>query len=113
MDSPQPSTPEERRREVLGELRFLRNALGRTLGDDGCRMLAARVREALPGLRSHLTSHGLDRAIYVLRTARLFAESIDPDRNILLALILEPFVADGAMSEEEVSERWGEDVTRL
>lgn len=113
MDSPQPSTPEERRREVLSELRFLRCALGRTLGDDGCCQLAARIREALPSLRSPFTGHGLDRAIYVLRTARLFAESIDPDRNILLALLLEPFVADGVIAGAEVSERWGDDVAHL
>lgn len=113
MDSPQPSTPEARRREVLSELRFLRGELGRSLGDEGCSQLVARIREASPGLRSHLTKHGLDRAIYVLRTARLFAESIDPDRNILLALLLEPFVTDEAIPIEEVSERWGEDVAHL
>ncbi len=59
------------------------------------------------------TDKGLCRSLQWLRTAELFADKIDADHNILLAIGLYPIFEDGAISIEEIEKEWGEDVASL
>lgn len=57
--------------------------------------------------------HGLPVALMALRNAVTFAEMVDPDRNILLSILLEPGLRQGIKSPEEIERKWGSDVTAL
>lgn len=52
-------------------------------------------------------------ALMSLRTAVTFAEMVDPDVNILLAILLRPAVESGTYSIEDVEKSWGKDVSGL
>lgn len=56
---------------------------------------------------------GLPIPVITLRTACAFAEMVDPDRNILLAILLYPLVKKGLMTIEKLESDWGEDIARL
>lgn len=58
-------------------------------------------------------SHALSRALVVTRTARLFAEMVEPDRNLLITIMLAPAVTEGTVSLKDVCDTWGEDVSGL
>ncbi len=56
---------------------------------------------------------GLARAILALKTAILFAEAIEPDHNILIAIGLYPLFTEGTIKYEDVLKEWGDDVAGL
>lgn len=57
--------------------------------------------------------HGLHRALQCMRTALLFATMIEPDRNILMAILLFPRMQVGTLTSEDVRAAWGDDVAEL
>lgn len=57
--------------------------------------------------------HFLSRAMVATRTARLFAEMIEPDRNLLITIMLSPAVKHKGVSLEQVKSAWGDDVAAL
>ncbi|MCM1369331.1 MAG: TGS domain-containing protein [Candidatus Amulumruptor caecigallinarius] len=72
--------------------------------------------QLLAGLKCSQTAHdknGLPIALMTLRLACTFAEMVDPDRNILLAVLVNPLVMTGSMTIEDVKAEWGEDVALL
>ena len=71
------------------------------------------VRQGAAGARDAYSSHGLPRAVLTLKTMLLFAESIDPDRNMLAAIATYPMVAQGIVEIDEIRRRWGDDVVHL
>ncbi|MDE6444886.1 MAG: HD domain-containing protein, partial [Muribaculaceae bacterium] len=48
-----------------------------------------------------------------LRTALLFAQAIEPDHNILIAIGLYPLLSEGMAEIAEIRKDWGEDVAEL
>lgn len=56
---------------------------------------------------------GISKALITMRTAALFASEIDPDHNILLAILLEPLLREGVLTIESITADWGEDVASL
>ena len=71
-------------------------------------MLAAMRRAPAAHDAKHLSP-----AILSLRTAILFAEAIEPDHNILLAIGLYPLLANALVDKDEILKDWGEDVVSL
>lgn len=57
--------------------------------------------------------HCMSRALVSMRTARLFAEMIEPDRNLLITILLAPGVQSGALDIDLVRKQWGADVASL
>ncbi|MDE6009038.1 MAG: HD domain-containing protein [Muribaculaceae bacterium] len=76
-----------------------------------------RFREIIDSsLRTSPNAHdskGLPTAVLTLRTANLFAEAIEPDHNILLAIGLYPLLSEGLVEIEDIRKEWGEDVAGL
>lgn len=58
-------------------------------------------------------AHGLPRAVLTLKTMLLFAEHIDPDRNMLAAMVAYPLIQYGITDIESIREEWGDDVAFL
>lgn len=56
---------------------------------------------------------GVAIASYALESARVFAESIDADHNIMLAMLLYPVAEAGIIDTKEINDRYGEDVESL
>lgn len=56
---------------------------------------------------------GLPIALMSLRTALTFAEMVDPDRNILITIMLRPVIQNNLLPIEEVEAEWGDDVAAL
>lgn len=70
----------------------------------------------LAGMHSSSAPHdkkGLPIAILTLKTAILFAEAIEPDHNILLAIGLYPLLMENLTDLEKIRSNWGEDVVGL
>lgn len=64
----------------------------------------------------HLSSRNskeLPLADMVMTSARIFSEMIDPDRNIIVAMLLQPLHRFGLQSDSDISSRWGDDVLGL
>lgn len=77
---------------------------------DKCRQYFGRVRRAsFPAADSHDILH----AELAMRTALLFAEKVEPDESIILAILLAPFVCLEVFDIEEVRNDWGDDVAAL
>ena len=58
-------------------------------------------------------AHGLPRAVLTLKTMLLFAEHINPDRNMLAAIVAYPLMLYGLTDSETIRGRLGEDVVYL
>lgn len=56
---------------------------------------------------------GLHRLRQILLTASTFAEAVEPDRNILLAILLSTPMEEGLISRREVESEWTPDVAGL
>lgn len=72
--------------------------------------------DLLSGLRKDSPAHDMHRlciAQQALQTAVTFAEMVDPDVNILTAILLYPLVKNGLLNPEKIRERYGEDVLSL
>lgn len=70
-------------------------------------------RTAMRRLPVSHDTHGLCKGEMTLETAKAFAEAIEPDRNILLAIAHLPLLLDGALSIMEIKRAWGDDVAGL
>lgn len=55
----------------------------------------------------------ISEALLTLNTALLFAEAVEPDKNILLAIGLYPFLKEGITDILEIRKQWGEDIAGL
>lgn len=85
---------------------------GRFTSDELC----AFQHIILKGLHSSTDAHNSKRlpiAILTLKTAVLFAEAIEPDHNILLAIGLYPLLRKGLIDLKTIKSDWGEDVAGL
>lgn len=70
------------------------------------------IRNALRTTEAH-DAKGMPKAILALKSALLFAEAIEPDHNILLAIGLYPLIEDGVVDLRYVDGTWGSDVAGL
>lgn len=70
----------------------------------------------LYGLRESRTAHSkrqIPLAILTLRTACAFAEMVDPDYNILVAIPLYPLYRQGLLTHDRIVNDWGDDIAGL
>lgn len=78
-----------------------------------CQQLLTEIKQCLAaGFDSH-DEHGLDNTVITLRTISLFAEKLEADRNILISILLFPFIQQKQLTIESVRKSWGEDVADL
>lgn len=59
------------------------------------------------------SSRGISHAILALKTACAFADMVDPDHNILIAILLYPIYHEGLQQIETIRKEWGEDIAGL
>lgn len=101
------------RRELLLLAAELRDVLENRLDDKEMKCLSSTLRDSLRKPRQAHDDKGLSEAIMTLKTANAFAGMVDPDHNILIAILLHPLVKQKLMSVDEVEAVWGTDIAGL
>lgn len=100
-------------REVALLAQELQSRLDGVLDNAEIQDLANQVRRgAKNSLHSH-DEHGICMAVQTLETACVFAEMVDPDHNILIAICLYPLSAEGLIDSNNVRSQWGDDIASL
>ena len=101
------------RREVVSLLSRLHTLAADSFSEEDKAEFNQLSRRALSsGLPAH-DDKGLCTPVMTLRTAVAFAEYVDPDRNILLAIGMAPLLAGGYLDIMDIRRRWGADVASL
>lgn len=101
------------RREFLTLYSDLMARAGQSFDEKEHRGFRAMLARHLKSESNAHDEHGLCRALQTIKTASLFADSIDTDHNILLAIGLYPLYADGFLTLDSLKTEWGEDVASL
>lgn len=101
------------RRELITLARKLSELTSSTMSAEEISILKSSLRKFV---RLSIAAHddkGLPESVMTLRNAVTFAEMVDPDRNILAAILLRPLVQHGLISAEQIMKDWGKDVAIL
>lgn len=99
------------RKEIHKALKELISSAGDCVSADERQVLHSIARRCPDSSRRN--GHAISRALLTLQTASLFARMVDADRNILLAILMVVPVDTGAVTIDEVSRQWGDDVAYL
>ncbi len=103
----------EEMREGITLARHLRAVLANALTPEEAQTLIAMLTKALHSALPPRDSKGIPTAVHTLREACTFADMVDPDHNILIAMLLNPLVRHGLTSTEQVEKEWGKDIAGL
>lgn len=104
---------EDEKKEILSLMKELYGVANDVFTDEERRRLFNQLKVCLRrGVQTH-NEHGINNSIVTLRTLSLFAEKIEPDHNILLAIVLYPFVKIGFFEISQIRKDWGDDVSDL
>ena len=90
----------------------VRSILAAHLPAERLSALEKELREALSSTPAH-NSKRIPTAVITLKETATFAEMVDPDINILLAILLHPLVRHGLSDSRRISREWGADVAGL
>ncbi len=101
------------KREVISLLNDLNPFISSRFSPDETEALKKAMRNGMQtSVRAH-NSKGLPTAILTLRTALCFAQAIEPDHDILLAIGIYPILKSGMTDILAVRREWGEGVAGL
>ena len=103
----------DEKRELLALAKELEQKTQGVISADERKALHALCRKAMSGHDAPHDAHNLPKAIMALKTALLFADSIDVDHNIIAAILLYPLLADDIVDIASLRSQWGEDVASL
>jgi hypothetical protein len=101
------------KREIISLLNEMRKYTESRYDDEEISSFRKLMRNGMRESSSPHNEKNLCTAILTLRTALLFAEAIEPDHNILLAIGLYPLIQEGLTTPEKVKAQWGDDVAGL
>lgn len=100
-------------RETAGLRPVLKEIMKSRLTEPEFSKLISILRRGMKdGDRAH-DEHGLCRPLITGLTAQTFASMVDPDRDIMLAILLSPMFESGLLSAQEIRKDWGDDVIGL
>ncbi len=103
--------------EELREISSLRQdiaaLLSRQLNDREMARFNNIVRDGLRKSTHPHSPHGLPLAILSMKSASVFAEMVDPDHNILIAILLYPLYNEKIIDIKNITDEWGEDIASL
>ena len=100
-------------RELISLAGSVRTILSTLLSAEEFDSLSKQLTDALHSDSPAHDGKGLPYALMTLRTASTFAEMVDPDRNILLSILLSPLISLDILPVEMVRRDWGDDIADL
>ncbi len=101
------------KREIVSLLNEVRIFTSKRFSTDEIERFRQLMRHAMRQSTKPHDKKGLAVSIMTLKWALLFAEAIEPDHNILLAIGLYPILTDGHTDIVTIRKEWGEDVAGL
>lgn len=100
-------------REYFNIANHLKNTItGKFPHEDALRFKKFARENLAESLSAH-NENNIPEALLTLNTALLFAEAVEPDKNILLAIGLYPFLKEGLTDILTIRRQWGEDIAGL
>ncbi len=105
-------TPEEKQRALSMTRNLLLNVRDIIQPEDYRRIKSIVSKTASEGLLAR-DRFGKNPVLRALTTAVLLCDSISPDRNMVVAIMLQSICSVGAMSIDDVKKQWDEDVAKL
>lgn len=103
----------EERSEVRSLHRSLLGMLGASIDFEARRGVRRALGEAARAGVLHRDRFGFNPVLQSMRVAEALCSSVDPDPNMVLAVLLSPISGTETLPEEEISHRWGDDVATL
>ena len=114
---PTPESPDTltrtERREFLSLCRGLEAKMASVMDQGEIDRVRSQCLRAMDSGTPAHDAHGLPKSVMSLRTAHLFADSIDRDRNIVIAILLYPLLEDEITDISTLRHEWGEDIASL
>lgn len=101
------------KRELISLLNEMRQFTHSRFSSEEIKRFRQMMRTAMRKSSHPHDSKGLPTSIMTLKWAILFAQAIEPDHNILLAIGLYPMLTCGQTDILEIRKEWGEDVAGL
>lgn len=101
------------KREIISLLNQVRIFTSKRFSTEEIAKFRQMMRHAMRKSAKAHDPKGLPVSILTLKWALLFAEAIEPDHNILLAIGLYPILSDGHTDIASIRKDWGEDVAGL
>lgn len=101
------------KREIISLLNQVRIFTNKRFSTEEIAKFRQMMRHAMRKSAKAHDPKGLPVSILTLKWALLFAEAIEPDHNILLAIGLYPILSDGHTDIASIRKDWGEDVAGL
>lgn len=91
----------------------LQNIVCSQLSESDAQRLNSFLKRGLRKSQESRSQNGLSHAIMAAKSAMTFAEMVDPDINILLAILIYPLYNEGIITAQEIKDQGGEDVVAL
>lgn len=101
------------KREIVSLLHEVRKYTDSRYSDEEIASFRELMRTGMNISSSPHDDKGLCKTIITLKTALLFAEAIEPDHNILVAIGIYPMLKEGLTTLDSVKSQWGDDVAGL
>lgn len=83
------------------------------LTEEDYKALRRTLRDGMRRSRRPYSRNNIPHAIQALNSALVFADMVDPDRNILISILLHPLFHEGLLTLEEIRREWDEDIAGL
>ncbi len=103
----------EEREKLPRKCLILAHCLGNAIEDGDFRAVRSAYTDSDPALLPGRDRFGFNSLAAAIDTAISLCRSIDPDRNMVLAILLSPLFRSGALTDEAVEKTWGADVARM
>lgn len=103
----------EERENLPRKCLILAHCLGNAIEDGDFRAVRSAYTDSDPALLPGRDRFGFNSLAAAIDTAISLCRSIDPDRNMVLAILLSPLFRSGALTDEAVEKTWGGDVARM
>lgn len=116
MDSTSSTTEtftELEKNELRSLIKALSYSASSVMQEGDFKAVRAALTDAIGSAELPRDIFGFNPVNHSLATADLLCRAISPDRNMILAILLEPFVRCGAILIDDASKAWSEDVASL
>ena len=104
---------EEEKKNVAAYVEALRSMLGSELGESDFQNVYRVIAEGIDAGHIKRDKYGINPVERSLCTACLVHELIAPDRNITIATLLYNLSREGFVTEEQIKDMFGSDVSKL
>lgn len=103
----------EERAALPVRCRQLLRSLGNSGVDADFRALRVAYENTEASLLPGRDRFGFNALLSAIATVQALCESIDTDRPMILAILLSPLYGSGAIGDEDVEKKWGDDVAKM